>query len=749
MQILLRKKHLSVYIRIHPWLFFDEKFLFRQPPQRELQNYRNLLTLCRMISKRIRMPVKIRGKFLFIPLFLTMLGFSYAVFMPEVGVEADKSRIAFRKGLDLYSEYKYSSSVDFFLESLSYEPDFALARRMLGQSLYFSGQVDEALNEWKILQEQENYDPSLQIHLQGLRSFQVIAEPKWQYLKTLKGVQGYQYAYPTFISMLPNDSLVLLSQGRKDGGNVLLVSSNGVFTENLRRISGKIQLPIGAAFDGKILWITDIKADKLHRLSIERRAFGDPAYKNLEPMGKPGSGSGEFHGPTGICFNGENFFVADQGNERVQKLDKEGGYVQEIKWISENVQINQPFGIACDLKNVYVSEPDLSRILQFDVFGNFIQYIGDGLFQKPRHLSLSGKYLVVADEQAGVLLLDLEKNENIRISEYMGENGVMQKFYRPYSAQMDGLGNLFVVDYAGQSLIQFVPEQFLYSNLELWVEKVYSKGFPEVGVWVSVKDQRGKFLTNLDSTNFTILENDADVGTPGSEYLKNYSGQVSWVIINSKTATMKKYINSMIWVSDFFLSKLKEKDAVKVLGYSGDSRTDTEWTNSRLKLLQSLKVQSSTDYQTDNVSGLGKAVYSAISDLLPVKGKRAVIWITEGNIEPEKMPDFSMSRLESFARNNHIPVFIINFENPDIIDWKNKKSYLKEFSEKTGGKYFASFDSSLKDIEKTMRSIVEERYVLTYQSNGRKSWKGQYMEIKVNVKFQGRTGMETSGYFIH
>ena len=112
------------------------------------------------------------------------------------------------------------------------------------------------------------------------------------------------------------------------------------------------------------------------------------------------------------------------------------------------------------------------------------------------------------------------------------------------------------------------------------------------------------------------------------------------------------------------------------------------------------------------------------------------------------MSDFTLSRIENYAKANHIPIYVISFENPDVSQMKAKKIQLREFAEKTGGRYFGSFDNTLVDLEKSLRNTLEERYVLTYQSSGKKTWKGQYMEIKVNVKFQGRNGMESSGYFI-
>ena len=42
----------------------------------------------------------------------------------------------------------------------------------------------------------------------------------------------------------------------------------------------------------------------------------------------------------------------------------------------------------------------------------------------------------------------------------------------------------------------------------------------------------------------------------------------------------------------------------------------------------------------------------------------------------------------------------------------------------------------------------EERTFINYESEANSEWKNQFMDLKLIVNFQGRTGIENGGYFI-
>jgi len=80
----------------------------------------------------------------------------------------------------------------------------------------------------------------------------------------------------------------------------------------------------------------------------------------IRKWGSAGSGDGEFQHPTGIAVDQEgNVYVADYENQRVQKLDASGSFVQA--WSTESG--GTPEGIAIDADgHIYVTDYDRGRV---------------------------------------------------------------------------------------------------------------------------------------------------------------------------------------------------------------------------------------------------------------------------------------------------------------------------------------------------------------------------------------------------
>jgi len=93
-------------------------------------------------------------------------------------------------------------------------------------------------------------------------------------------------------------------------------------------------------------------------------------------QGSPvGTGNGEFNSPMGIAVdNGDNLYVVDHFNDRVQKFDSAGTFV--TKWGTSGTgdgEFDGPVGIAVDNSDhVYVSDHYGSRIQKFSSAGVFI-----------------------------------------------------------------------------------------------------------------------------------------------------------------------------------------------------------------------------------------------------------------------------------------------------------------------------------------------------------------------------------------
>lgn len=677
-------------------------------------------------------------------IFFFSAAFLFAYFYVSGGKRQDEAENLFRQGLFFYQQFNYDAAHEYFTKVLEKNPNFNLSRRMLGYALFFSGKREEALAEWELLLSRDYYDPALKVHVENLKKTNAQRNNRWKFYKIFQQTRGYRYTLPTFIGNLPNRNIFFLSSGLLDLGSFLEVSADKGFERILRRISGRLSSPVGAAIGEKEIWISDYEQDKIHRLPIELNV-GLPYLKEIPPIGGRGSGEGFFHGPAGIAFCNNFFYVADQGNDRIQKFNQEGNFIAAFSKTEEEKNLQKPFGITCfENGGILVSESSSGQIVEFDQYGNFLRYRFSGLFKRPRHLfyDRENHYLLIADEQQGVFIFDLETGEEILIKAYQLENQEYQ-LLRPYSATLDYYGNLFIADYASHQIIQYIPENRFFTNLDVYIENIMANQFPIIHMVVSVLDETGRYLDELTDQNFSVFENDGYLPNTSAMGLLRYKDRLSVLVVLD--GRLLDYQDAIETLSDKIFSSLRQNDQVQIFSYSDKLYTETPFTNSKLRLLKGIKdsFRKNIDKQSTNFS---QALYHALTNLLPEMGKKGIIWITDGDLLEKDSP-ISLEQISQKARVNHIPIMVVNFQNPRIPNYKNIAESLKKFAENSGGNYFFAFDK-IPDLMSLLRQKNFGRYLISYRSLGKKDWEGQYMEVKVKVTYQGRTGAESSGYFI-
>ena len=98
-------------------------------------------------------------------------------------------------------------------------------------------------------------------------------------------------------------------------------------------------------------------------------------YSFIKKWGANGTGDGQFNSPNDVAVDSSgNVYVADAGNDRIQKFNSNGTFI--TKWGSvgsNNGQFSGLTGVAVDSSgNVYVAENGNDRIQQFNSNGTFI-----------------------------------------------------------------------------------------------------------------------------------------------------------------------------------------------------------------------------------------------------------------------------------------------------------------------------------------------------------------------------------------
>jgi len=180
--------------------------------------------------------------------------------------------------------------------------------------------------------------------------------------------------------------------------------------------------------------------------------------------GTQGSADGQLDGPNGLTVDASgNVYVADTGNDRVQKFDPSGTFL--TKWGSHgagNGQFDAPMDVATDsLGEVYVADRDNNRIQRFTPIGGFLGKWGtagpgSGEFQQP--------IAVTADSQRNVYVVDYT-NARIQVFrptgvfvEQWGSVGAGDgQFNGPSSIALGSGARIYVAD-AGNNRVQMFTE---------------------------------------------------------------------------------------------------------------------------------------------------------------------------------------------------------------------------------------------------------------------------------------------------
>jgi DNA-binding beta-propeller fold protein YncE len=221
--------------------------------------------------------------------------------------------------------------------------------------------------------------------------------------------------------------------------------------------NGEFDEPRAVAFDGEgnNIYVADTNNHRIQKFT------NDGIF--LTAWGAKGSGNGEFNDPTGIAvgFSPEvtnDVFVTDSGNARIQRFSSAGAF--RTAWGTPgtgNGQFGEPFGIVLDPDgNSYVVDVDLNRVQIFDANGAFIRAFGSegpvppfGELDDP-----TGVAIAFVGFSFNIYVADLENNR-VQVFDFQGNqqflwgskgNGNGQ-FDDPWGVAVDKDTNVYVTDY--------------------------------------------------------------------------------------------------------------------------------------------------------------------------------------------------------------------------------------------------------------------------------------------------------------
>ena len=127
----------------------------------------------------------------------------------------------------------------------------------------------------------------------------------------------------------------------------------------------------------------------------------DLGGRQLATWGGPGEGPGQFREPVGIAADGRgHVFVADTGNGRIQKLDRDGRFLLAWPVASwDDRRLHEAYLACGPAAGVFVADPASGRVLHYSEDGRPLADAAAGL-GAPTGIAFRGADELVVSERA-------------------------------------------------------------------------------------------------------------------------------------------------------------------------------------------------------------------------------------------------------------------------------------------------------------------------------------------------------------
>ena len=211
--------------------------------------------------------------------------------------------------------------------------------------------------------------------------------------------------------------------------------------------SGRRQFysPSGIVVDGDNMYVSEYFNHRIQKLST----FGD--YKLT--FGKHGSGDGELNGPRGLCFDpiSKLLFVSDSGNNRVSVFHVDGTFAYNITGRSgEKSSVENPWGLAFDpWGNLHVVCYGARSIKAFSLEGRYLKQYGHGKVMGPAGITIDEEGYSFVSEYSG---------HQCRVVVFNAEHTIVhtiQNFASPSGVALDNEARLYVADHGNSRVLKY------------------------------------------------------------------------------------------------------------------------------------------------------------------------------------------------------------------------------------------------------------------------------------------------------
>ena len=649
----------------------------------------------------------------------------------------DLSRITaadeFRWGVVSLNQGRISEAIASLNRSLSFNPDDAVVRYWLGRAYYYAGFEDAALQEWRWISERFGRTTMLDKWIErtqlsrGLTAERLGDEPapgRYVTMTSVAGVTGEVTIFrrPTSVRPRADGRFYVVSFGDQ---SVVLLDPNGGRRqvidggiEGLDRPFDLVQLS-----DGSLL-VSEFASDRIARIS--------PLGLKVGSFGSQGRGGGGLLGPQYLALSGDHLYVSDYGNSRIAKYTVDGEFLFAFGTRTRHFSgLRSPAGVVVENDRVYVADSELAAIFVFDTSGNYLERLDAPPLTRPEGLSLysPGRLLVTNGHQLQVL--DVETG----VVSVIGELATRQRIM---GAAVDANGNLVAADYQTETVVIMAASEELYTGLNVEIGPVISTNHPEVFATVTVTDRSGRPMLGLDASNFRVTEDRFPTGPADVVYAGWESFERSVALVVDRYRGMEQDRAQIEQAALDVMGRLANADLGWVISSGAEPVMEADPTEGLLQKAAGA-VGSAPDYGSGS---LDLALRLAGAQLIETRGRRAIVAVSNGTIDPGAFDRFTLAETGRFLVNNRILMSVIYTQR------NVRAGELDYLADLTGGSSLYVYQpEGAGAVVDGLASQPSGTYVLRYQSVHGTDFGRRYIPLEVEAYLLGRSGRDEAGYY--
>ena len=648
----------------------------------------------------------------------------------NMSAEAGFAEEEFRRGVQSFYRGNYNEAIREFERALSFLPGENRILEWLGKSYYMSGIEGAALQQWEMARQQEWGGLLLanKIEIVGDRRVTDTEHgftQRYTEAGSFPNVNGKTLIYSHPVSSLPNPdgSVWVVAYGSNE---LLRYDVNGVVLDRVRGLEGFDRPMDIIRLSGGNLLVSESAGDRLSEL--------DPSGRLVRHIGKKGRGQGSLIGPQYLAEDSQgNIYTTDYGNKRVVVFDQDGGGLLSFGGKEDGFGgLRSPTGIAVWEDRVFVADSVTGGVYEFDRAGNYRGLlVEEGTFKKPESMKCWGGYLLVADLNR-VMTVDVHTGavyENATTG-----NGPS----RITSAVPDRNGNIIVTDFKANEIYVMSKMSELIGGFFVQIQRVHSDSFPHVTLELKVENRKRQPIVGLGEGNFLITEDKrpvADMQLVGSA---NGSTSCDVTLLIDRSFRMQGYEEQVNTAVREIAASMAGRGSVNIVSASSVptpefSGSPTDLSNFSVRVL---KAPYAADCAVD------VALRLAANNLVGAAQKRAVIFITSGEVSDVSFSSYSLSDLAAFMNNNSVSFNTVLMSNGAAA------SEIEYITDNTMGEsYYVYRPEGLSSVMEDILAIPSGVYVLSYTSSLGTDFGRRYLPVEVEAYLLSRSGRDETGYF--